>query len=209
MLSNNDISLNSLSSIITEIKHDEEQSVIRFGFDEFKYELAKVEYDNKTKYESVMRINEWIESVPYHTFPKTKYKWINTIMAQPDLRNIAVNYKITEIVTNVYLKDHIPIYILNFYNSIYNSPHIDKNALLKEKSILCKLNAIQVFDNLVELELVTVKGRRVYINRFKLERKVLSLSPSPRKRMIDTIESDDDDSDDSDSVITYKKQRIS
>ena len=61
----NKLSLISLSDVINDMNKD------NFSFDDFRYELAKVEYDNKTKYESVMRVNEWIESVPYHTFPKT------------------------------------------------------------------------------------------------------------------------------------------
>ena len=190
----NKLSLISLSDVINDMNKD------NFSFDDFRYELAKVEYDNKTKYESVMRVNEWIESVPYHTFPKTKYRWINAITAQPDLRNIAVNYKLNEIVTNVYLKEQIPGYVLNFYNSIFNSPNIDKSAIIKEKSILCKLNAIQVFDNLIELELIRIDGKRVYINRYKLERKVLSTSQT--KRTYDISEDDD-------CIMTYKKQRYS
>ncbi len=116
-----EISLESLGSIIEEIKEEENKSKERFGFDEFKYELDKVEYKNKTKKESVLRINEWIESVPHHTFPKSKRRWINTIMAQSDLRNVAINYKLKDISTNIYLKEHIPSFILSYYDSIFNS----------------------------------------------------------------------------------------
>ena len=53
-----EISLKSLNIIIEEIEEDECKSNKQFGFDEFKYELDKIEFKNKTKYESVMRIND-------------------------------------------------------------------------------------------------------------------------------------------------------
>ena len=175
----NVISFDSIISVIDDIKHTEEQ---RFGFDDFKYELDKVEYTNKTKYESVRRINEWVESVSYHTFPKTKRTWINTIISQPNLRNLFVSYKVHELVTNVYLKEHIHLYILNYYHKIYNEHKQNVLTHLDNKSILCKLAAVQVFDNLIEFGIISLIGKRVYINRYKFETSI-DINKSKRCRV--------------------------
>jgi len=166
-----EISLKSLNIIIEEIEEDEGKSNKQFGFDEFKYELDKIEFKNKTKYESVMRINEWVESDPMHTFPKTKQKWINTIVSQADLRNVFVNYKLKDIVSNIYLMEHIPLYIFDYYKKVFNNPKTSPSIIMENRAILCRLTPLEVFDNLVEYKLISIIGKRVYINRYIFENK--------------------------------------
>jgi hypothetical protein len=215
MLSDNkEFSFDSICSVLNDIQNETDQSNDRFIFDDFKYELCKNQYENKTRYESVMHINDWIETVPYHTFPKTKIGWINAIMTQPYLRTITINYKLKDIVTDLYLKQRLPIHILNFYNRIYNNPAIDKTT---EQSIICHMNAIDIFDNMIELKLVRVEGKRVYINKYTLERNIKSF----HKRPICDITGDDDVSGDGnitgdgdvsgdgdDCVMSYKRVRL-
>jgi len=204
---NNSMSLNSLTSALNEIKPDKEQ---QFGFNDFKYELDKIEYNNKTKYESVMRFKEWADSVSHHTFPKTKYAWINTICAQPNLRNIFVSYKTRDIITNIYLKEHVNIYILNYYRNTYNEHKLDELTRHDNKSILCKLNANQIFDNLIEFGVISVNGRRVNINRYKLETAIFSNKSKRLRLEYDDGNDADLECDDTDleGESGYKRMRI-
>ena len=157
-------SLNSLNDAIAEIKN--EDSIKKYEFNDLKYELDKIEYEKKIKTQSVLRINEWIESVLYHTFPKTKYRWINTIIAQPNLRNISISYELREIINNSFIKEKIPMYLLEYYNYLYNEYSSNLNI---KKSIICKLDAIDIFDYLIDHNILSMKGRRVYINRYILD----------------------------------------
>jgi hypothetical protein len=87
------------------------------------------------------------------------------------------------------------------------------------------MNAIDIFDNMIELKLVRVEGKRVYINKYTLERNIKSF----HKRPIYNISGDDDyvtgdvdisgygditgdddiSRDDYDCVMSYKRVRFS
>ena len=160
---NSQLSLKSLENSLIEIKKND--SINKYEFNDFKYELDKIEYEKKIKTESVLRINEWIESVPHHTFPKKKNRWINTMIAQSDLRNIVIYYELEYVMNSKFLKGILTSIMLNHYTDLYNK----KTKLNICVSILCNLNPIDIFDYLIESKLLSMNGRRVYINRYILD----------------------------------------
>lgn len=160
---NSQLSLKSLENSLIDIKNDD--SINKYEFDDFKYELDKIDYEKKIKTESVLRINEWIESVPNHTFPKKRNRWINAMNAQSDLRNVVIYYKLNYIMNSKFLKGILTPIMLTYYSDLYNK----KTKLNICISILCNLNPIDIFDYLIEANLLSIKGKRVYINRFILD----------------------------------------
>ena len=159
------LSLKSIDSCLDNIQQEHKKEIKAFDFNSFKYELDKDQYETKYKIETVKRLNSWIEANPDHTYPKSIKTWINTINAQQNLRNIVITYNVSQLLNNVYLKSKCPQYLVNLYENFIGNNSDNRTFT---KIIICNLSAFEIFDIIKSYNLISIKGKRVYINRFIL-----------------------------------------
>ena len=156
-----------LSTLKSELNNSQRESQV-FGFSKINLELGKLQYESDCEKQVVKTIDKWANENPDHTYPKTIKAWLKTISSQKNLRNIVITYDISQLLNNVYLKSRYPQDIVNLYENFIANESVNINRTLT-KTIICHFSAVEIFDIITKYNLISIKGTRVYINRFTLK----------------------------------------
>lgn len=164
--------LSELNEIINDIKKTTINKSI-LSLKSLDNELNNIKFEMKCKEETINNVKEWLMYNPSHTFPKKKYRWINTLTSQRGLRQISFDCNVKELLNIIKYNKPIPQHLSSLTVYLYDCIKYDENTneiIGNYNTIYVYVDAEKVYNNLINCGLIYQKYfyTRVHINKLQL-----------------------------------------
>ena len=103
---------------IQEIHQDPRPNQDFFQFNEMLEALENSEYDHKCGRMIADNFRQWVERCSYHTFPKKRIAWLNTLKNQAPINRIVFVFSPGEVVRNLRHRRQIPKYATEVHSRV-------------------------------------------------------------------------------------------
>lgn len=158
---------NDMMSCINNIKKDNNVKILS-DFDNINREIDNIVYNDIINNFVINSFITWKENNLFHSFPKTKKAWINTINNQKKLKKFYKKYELRSVINNINNNIKIPYYEKKMYDNVIHKIRNIINFNLNELEDLCyiiiDLSASHIIDILLKFNILFVSGNKIKIS---------------------------------------------
>lgn len=154
---------NDMLICINNIKKDNIK--ILYNFDNINREIDNIVYNDIINNFVINSFITWKENNLFHSFPKTKKAWINTINNQKKLKNVYKKYELRSVIYNINNNIKIPYYEKTMYDNVIhgirNIINLNFNELQDLCYIIIDLSASHIINILLEFKILYISGKKI------------------------------------------------